>query len=107
MVNDDEFAKRYGDLGNVYGAQWRHWKTSKGETIDQIKNVIEEIKTNPDSRRLIVTAWNPEDVPTSALPPCHSLFQFYVNDGKLSCQLYQRSGDVFWACRSILQATRC
>lgn len=95
MVNDDEFAKRYGDLGNVYGAQWRHWKTSKGETIDQIKNVIEEIKTNPDSRRLIVTAWNPEDVPTSALPPCHSLFQFYVNDGKLSCQLYQRSGDVF------------
>lgn len=95
IVTDDEFAKEFGNLGDVYGAQWRHWKTSQGQTIDQIKDVIEMIKTTPDSRRLIVTAWNPEDVPTSALPPCHSLFQFYVIDNKLSCQLYQRSGDVF------------
>lgn len=95
IVSDDEFAQKYGNLGDVYGAQWRHWKTSQGQTIDQIKDVIEMIKTTPDSRRLIVTAWNPEDVPTSALPPCHSLFQFYVADNKLSCQLYQRSGDVF------------
>ena len=95
IVADDEFAAKYGNLGDVYGAQWRHWKTSTGETIDQIKDVIKTIKENPDSRRLIVTAWNPEDVPTSALPPCHTLFQFYVNDNKLSCQLYQRSGDVF------------
>ena len=82
-------------MGDVYGAQWRHWQTRNGETIDQIKDVIETIKNNPDSRRMIVTAWNPEDVPLSALPPCHTLFQFYVNDGKLSCQLYQRSADVF------------
>ena len=95
IVNDDAFAAKYGNLGDVYGAQWRHWQTRQGETIDQIQNVIETIKTNPDSRRLIVTAWNPEDVPSSALPPCHTLFQFYVNDNKLSCQLYQRSGDVF------------
>lgn len=92
---DDEFAARYGNLGDVYGAQWRHWQTRRGETIDQIKNVIEAIKTTPDSRRLIVSAWNPEDVPAMALPPCHTLFQFYVNDGKLSCQLYQRSADIF------------
>ena len=95
IVNDDAFATKYGNLGDVYGAQWRHWQTRQGETIDQIQNVIETIKTNPDSRRLIVSAWNPEDVPNSALPPCHTLFQFYVNDNKLSCQLYQRSGDVF------------
>lgn len=95
IINDDAFAAKYGNLGDVYGAQWRHWKTSQGETIDQIKDVIEAIKTTPDSRRLIVSAWNPEDVPQSALPPCHTLFQFYVNDGKLSCQLYQRSGDAF------------
>ena len=95
ILADDEFAARYGNLGDVYGAQWRHWQTRRGETIDQIKNVIEAIKTNPDSRRLIVSAWNPEDVPTMALPPCHTLFQFYVNDGKLSCQLYQRSADIF------------
>lgn len=95
IVNDDVFAAKYGNLGDVYGAQWRHWKTSQGETIDQIKDVIEAIKKTPDSRRLIVSAWNPEDVPQSALPPCHTLFQFYVNDGKLSCQLYQRSGDAF------------
>ena len=95
ILADDEFAVRYGNLGDVYGAQWRHWQTRRGETIDQIKNVIEAIKTTPDSRRLIVSAWNPEDVPAMALPPCHTLFQFYVNDGKLSCQLYQRSADIF------------
>lgn len=95
ILADDEFAARYGNLGDVYGAQWRHWQTRRGETIDQIKNVIEVIKTTPDSRRLIVSAWNPEDVPAMALPPCHTLFQFYVNDGKLSCQLYQRSADIF------------
>lgn len=95
ILADDEFAARYGNLGDVYGAQWRHWQTRRGETIDQIKNVIEAIKTTPNSRRLIVSAWNPEDVPSMALPPCHTLFQFYVNDGKLSCQLYQRSADIF------------
>ena len=95
ILADDEFAARYGNLGDVYGAQWRHWQTRRGETIDQIKNVIEAIKTTPDSRRLIVSAWNPEDVPAMVLPPCHTLFQFYVNDGKLSCQLYQRSADIF------------
>lgn len=95
ILEDDTFSTKYGDLGNVYGSQWRAWKTSTGETIDQISNVIDMIKNNPNSRRMIVSAWNPEDVPTSALPPCHSLFQFYVADGKLSCQLYQRSGDIF------------
>lgn len=95
IIEDQEFANKFGNLGDVYGAQWRHWQTRNGETIDQIKDVIETIKNNPDSRRMIVTAWNPEDVPLSALPPCHTLFQFYVNDGKLSCQLYQRSADVF------------
>ncbi|MBZ4029486.1 thymidylate synthase [Ligilactobacillus salivarius] len=95
IVEDQEFANKFGNLGDVYGTQWRHWQTRNGETIDQIKDVIETIKNNPDSRRMIVTAWNPEDVPLSALPPCHTLFQFYVNDGKLSCQLYQRSADVF------------
>ena len=95
VLEDDAFAKQYGNLGNVYGSQWRHWQTRQGETIDQIQNVIDMIKTTPDSRRLIVSAWNPEDVPTMALPPCHTLFQFYVVDGKLSCQLYQRSADVF------------
>lgn len=95
IVEDDDFAKKYGDLGLVYGSQWRKWKTTTGGTIDQIQNVIDQIKTNPNSRRLIVSAWNPEDVPSVALPPCHTMFQFYVNDGKLSCQLYQRSGDIF------------
>lgn len=95
ILEDDAFAEKYGDLGNVYGSQWRNWKTSSGETIDQLKDVIETIKHHPYSRRLIVTAWNPEDVPSMALPPCHTLFQFYVADGKLSCQLYQRSGDIF------------
>lgn len=95
IVDDEEFAAKYGDLGHIYGYQWRHWEEKDGSFIDQIKNVIETIKTTPDSRRLIVSAWNPEDVPTMALPPCHTMFQFYVNDGKLSCQLYQRSADVF------------
>jgi thymidylate synthase len=95
VLEDKSFARQYGELGNVYGSQWRNWKTSQGETIDQLKDVIEMIKKNPDSRRLIVTAWNPEDVPTVALPPCHTLFQFYVANGKLSCQLYQRSADIF------------
>ncbi|GGA61696.1 thymidylate synthase [Ornithinibacillus halotolerans] len=95
IVEDADFAKKYGDLGSVYGKQWRAWKTSQNETIDQLKEVIESIRTNPNSRRHIVSAWNPEDVPNMALPPCHTLFQFYVADGKLSCQLYQRSADVF------------
>lgn len=95
IVEDNGFAKKYGDLGLVYGSQWRKWKTTTGDTIDQIQNVIDEIKRNPDSRRLIVSAWNPEDIPFVALPPCHTMFQFYVTDGKLSCQLYQRSGDIF------------
>ncbi|MFC6603496.1 thymidylate synthase [Ectobacillus funiculus] len=95
ILTDDEFSQKYGHLGDVYGKQWRAWKTSTDETIDQLKDVIEMIKANPDSRRLIVSAWSPEDVPTMALPPCHTLFQFYVADGKLSCQLYQRSGDIF------------
>lgn len=95
VLNDDDFAQKYGDLGLVYGSQWRAWKTSQGKTIDQIANVIHQIKTTPDSRRMIVSAWNPEDVPSMALPPCHTMFQFYVNDGKLSCQLYQRSADIF------------
>ncbi|MDQ6418067.1 thymidylate synthase [Paenibacillus sp. LHD-117] len=95
VLQDDAFAARFGELGDVYGKQWRAWKTTQGETIDQLKDVIHAIKTNPDSRRLIVSAWNPEDVPTMALPPCHTMFQFYVANGKLSCQLYQRSGDIF------------
>ncbi|MGI2326985.1 thymidylate synthase [Planococcus sp. YIM B11945] len=95
ILSDNEFAEKYGDLGPVYGKQWRSWSTTTGGTIDQLKNVIEAIKTNPDSRRHLVTAWNPEFVDDMALPPCHTMFQFYVADGKLSCQLYQRSADVF------------
>ncbi|CAM4252507.1 thymidylate synthase [Listeria booriae] len=95
ILADDVFASTYGELGNIYGKQWREWRTSTGETIDQLADLIEMIKTNPNSRRLIVSAWNPEDVPTMALPPCHTLFQFYVANGKLSCQLYQRSADIF------------
>src|SRR5690625_5159638 len=95
ILNDDDFSEKYGDLGSVYGEQWRNWKTSQNETIDQIKDVIDSIRNKPDSRRHIVSAWNPEDIPSMALPPCHTLFQFYVADGKLSCQLYQRSADVF------------
>lgn len=91
----DEWADENGNLGPVYGHQWRSWGTKDGRTIDQISNVIEQIKTNPDSRRLIVSAWNVGELDEMALPPCHTLFQFYVADGKLSCQLYQRSADVF------------
>ena len=91
----DEWADENGDLGPVYGEQWRSWKTADGRAIDQLSNVIEQIKTNPDSRRLLVVAFNPGLVDQMALPPCHSFFQFYVADGKLSCQLYQRSADIF------------
>ncbi|WP_432358836.1 thymidylate synthase [Sporosarcina sp. UB5] len=94
IVEDDEFAAKYGDLGPIYGKQWRSWNTGDG-IIDQIEQVITSIKQNPDSRRHLVTAWNPSEVSDMALPPCHALFQFYVADGKLSCQLYQRSADVF------------
>ena len=99
-----DWADKNGDLGPVYGKQWRSWAAPKGEgpsstgpgrTFDQITEVVETIKTNPDSRRLIVTAWNPADIPDMALAPCHCLFQFYVADGLLSCQLYQRSADIF------------
>ena len=86
---------RFGDLNNVYGYQWRSWPTGDGGAIDQIKKVIETIKTNPNSRRMIVSAWNVADVDSMALPPCHTMFQFFVADGKLSCQMYQRSGDTF------------
>ncbi|OFM50225.1 thymidylate synthase [Aerococcus mictus] len=95
ILNDEDFAKEYGELGNVYGKQWRDWETRDGGSIDQIANILEQLKNTPDSRRIILSAWNPEDIPNMALPPCHTLSQFYVNDGKLSCQLYQRSGDVF------------
>jgi thymidylate synthase len=91
----DEWADKDGNLGPVYGYQWRSWPAADGRKIDQLKDVIEEIKKNPDSRRLIVSAWNVGEIPKMALPPCHALFQFYVADGKLSCQLYQRSCDIF------------
>ena len=91
----DEWADENGELGPVYGHQWRSWPAQDGKTIDQITGLIDQIKSNPDSRRLIVTAWNPADVEKMALPPCHCLFQFYVSNGKLSCQLYQRSADIF------------
>ncbi|MCX5578268.1 thymidylate synthase [Kaistia terrae] len=91
----DEWADENGDLGPVYGAQWRSWPAPDGSTIDQLANVIEMIRNKPDSRRLIVSAWNPAQVDNMALPPCHSLFQFYVAEGRLSCQLYQRSADIF------------
>ncbi|QDK38977.1 thymidylate synthase [Bdellovibrio sp. NC01] len=91
----DEWADENGNLGPVYGKQWRSWETADGRTIDQITNVIEQIKKNPDSRRLLVVAFNPGDVDKMALPPCHAFFQFYVANGKLSCQLYQRSADIF------------
>ncbi|NKB51396.1 MAG: thymidylate synthase [Rhizobiaceae bacterium] len=91
----DDWADENGELGPVYGVQWRSWPKSDGTTLDQIAGVVEQIKTNPNSRRLIVSAWNPALVDQMALPPCHALFQFYVADGKLSCQLYQRSGDIF------------
>jgi len=104
----DEWADEDGDLGSVYGKQWRSWQCKDGSTIDQIQNVIDEIQVNPDSRRLIVNAWNVGELDEMALPPCHLLFQFYVVNGKLSCQLYQRSGDAFLgipynlACYSLL-----
>jgi thymidylate synthase len=91
----DQWADANGELGPVYGKQWRAWRTAEGDTIDQISNLIELIKTDPDSRRLIVSAWNVGEIEQMALPPCHTLFQFYVLDGRLSCQLYQRSADVF------------
>ena len=91
----DEWADKNGDLGPVYGSQWRSWPTSDGQSIDQIKNLIEGIKNNPNSRRLIVSAWNVAEIDNMKLPPCHAFFQFYVADNKLSCQLYQRSADIF------------
>ena len=91
----DEWADESGDLGPVYGAQWRAWSTARGETVDQIGEAVEQIRANPDSRRIIVSAWNVGELASMALPPCHLLFQFYVADGRLSCQLYQRSCDVF------------
>ncbi len=98
IKTDDDFAAKYGELGPVYGHQWRSWPTPNGEHIDQISKVIEQIKNTPDSRRMIVSAWNVADIDEmakSGLPPCHTMFQFYVADGKLSCQLYQRSADFF------------
>ena len=91
----DEWADEKGDLGPVYGKQWRSWATPDGRTIDQISDVLATLKRDPDSRRMIISAWNPADIPQMALAPCHCLFQFYVADGKLSCQLYQRSADIF------------
>lgn len=91
----DEWADKNGNLGRVYGAQWRDWRGADGVRVDQIKNVLEQIRSSPDSRRLIVSAWNPAEIGGMALPPCHSLFQFYVSEGELSCQLYQRSADIF------------
>ena len=91
----NEWADEAGELGPVYGHQWRSWPAQDGKAIDQITSVVNQIKRNPDSRRLIVTAWNPADIEKMALPPCHCLFQFYVGDGRLSCQLYQRSADIF------------
>ena len=91
----DDWADENGDLGPVYGSQWRSWPTSNGQSIDQIKNLIEAIKNNPNSRRLIVSAWNVAEIDSMKLPPCHAFFQFYVADNKLSCQLYQRSADIF------------
>ena len=91
----DEWADAKGELGPVYGSQWRSWPAPDGRHIDQIAEVVAQIRANPDSRRLVVTAWNPADIPRMALAPCHAIFQFYVADGKLSCQLYQRSADVF------------
>ncbi len=91
----DEWADENGDLGPVYGSQWRSWQAADGRTVDQISDVIEQIKTNPDSRRLIVSAWNVGEIDNMALPPCHAFFQFYVANGQLSCQLYQRSADIF------------
>src|SRR5690625_6086363 len=100
ILSEYQFAQIYGDLGFVYGKQWRHWKTSSNETIDQIANVIHMIKTNPDSRRLIVSAWNHEDIPHMALPPCHTLFQFYVRSEEHTSELKSRGKHV---CRHLLE----
>ena len=103
----NEWADAEGELGPVYGKQWRSWTAPDGGSVDQISEVIDAIRHNPDSRRLIVSAWNVAEVQQMALPPCHLLFQFYVAEGRLSCQLYQRSADVFSACRSTSPPTRC
>ena len=95
ILNDDAFAKKYGNLGNVYGKQWRDGEDKNGNHYDQLKSVIQQIKNNPNSRRHIVSAWNPTEIDSMALPPCHTMFQFYVQEGKLNCQLYQRSADIF------------
>lgn len=95
ILNDDAFAKKYGNLGNVYGKQWRDWEDKNGNHYDQLTSVIQQIKNNPNSRRHIVSAWNPTEIDSMALPPCHTMFQFYVQEGKLNCQLYQRSADIF------------
>ncbi|CAM2778034.1 thymidylate synthase [Mammaliicoccus fleurettii] len=95
ILNNDAFMEKHGDLGNVYGKQWRDWVGADGQHYDQLKTVIEQIKTHPNSRRHIVSAWNPSEIDTMALPPCHTLFQFYVENNRLSCQLYQRSADIF------------
>lgn len=95
IIEDDAFAKQYGELGPVYGHQWRHWPDGKGGEIDQLSILIQNLKNNPDSRRHIISAWNVADIENMTLPPCHTLFQFYVIEGKLSCQLYQRSADAF------------
>jgi len=103
----DEWADGNGDLGPVYGYQWRSWPAPDGRHIDQIARILEQIKANPDSRRLIVSAWNVADLDKIGLQPCHAFFQFYVADGRLSCQLYQRSADIFSGCRSTSAPTRC
>ncbi|KIX89797.1 thymidylate synthase [Staphylococcus microti] len=95
ILEDDAFMQKHGDLGNVYGKQWRDWVGADGKHYDQLQTVIEQIKHNPNSRRHIISAWNPAEIDTMALPPCHTLFQFYVENNKLSCQLYQRSADIF------------
>jgi thymidylate synthase len=95
IANDETFAKQWGELGPVYGYQWRHWPDGKGGEVDQLKNLVQNLKHNPDSRRHIISAWNVADIEEMTLPPCHSLFQFYIINGKLSCQLYQRSADAF------------
>lgn len=95
VANEPDFAAKWGELGPVYGYQWRSWPTPDGKHVDQISQIINQIKNNPDSRRIIVSAWNPGQIDQMALPPCHAFFQFYVADGKLSCQLYQRSADIF------------
>ncbi len=91
----NEWADENGELGPIYGVQWRSWPTPSGDTVDQIKQVVDLLRDNPDSRRILVSAWNAAEIPNMALPPCHTMFQFYVADGKLSCQLYQRSADIF------------